>query len=52
MLTSHTHNHSPTGTALTEEIRLYAEDLKVVSVFKPSTDTAKFAERVTENVLA
>lgn len=51
MLTSQTHNHSPIGKPLTEEIALYAEDLKVVGVLKPSTDTARFANRVTEDVL-
>ena len=28
------------------------KDLKAVGVFKSSTDTAKFADRITENVLA
>jgi NitT/TauT family transport system substrate-binding protein len=31
---------------LKQELKAYADDLKLVSVFKPSTDTAKFAERI------
>jgi NitT/TauT family transport system substrate-binding protein len=46
MVRYHTHHHHPTGTVLKQELKAYADDLKVVSVFKPSTDTAKFAERI------
>ena len=42
----HTHHHHPTGSVLKRELKAYADDLKVVSVFKPSTDTNKFAERI------
>lgn len=31
---------------LKRELKGYADDLKTVSVFKPSTDTAKFAEKI------
>ncbi|MFG1478001.1 ABC transporter substrate-binding protein [Xanthobacter sp. V4C-4] len=52
MLRSHTHNHSPVGSALKEEIALYAEELKVVQVFKPSTNSQRFAEKVYADVLS
>jgi NitT/TauT family transport system substrate-binding protein len=42
----HTHRHHPVGEMLKRELKAYADDLKTVSVFKPSTDTAKFAERI------
>lgn len=42
----HTHHHHPVGAALKAELKAYAEDLKTVSVFKPSTDTTRFAERI------
>lgn len=47
----HTHHHHPAGDQLKRELKGYADDLKLVSVFKPSTDTAKFAERIYANVL-
>ena len=42
----HTHHHHPVGDVLKRELKGYADDLKAVSVFKPSTDTAKFAEKI------
>jgi NitT/TauT family transport system substrate-binding protein len=42
----HTHHHHPVGDVLKRELKGYADDLKTVSVFKQSTDTAKFAERI------
>src|ERR1700712_4289444 len=39
-------DHHPVGEVLKRELQGYAEDLKKVAVFKPSTDTAKFAERI------
>ena len=47
----HTHHHHPTGVALKKELALYAEELKLVSIFKPSTDPQKFAERIYADVL-
>ncbi|MGY4309588.1 NitT/TauT family transport system substrate-binding protein [Bradyrhizobium sp. USDA 4369] len=46
MVRYHTHHHHRHGPALKQELKAYADDLKVVSVFKPSTDTNKFAERI------
>lgn len=46
MIRYHTHHHHPVGEVLKQELKAYADDLKSVSVFKPSTDTAKFAERI------
>ncbi|KWV51817.1 ABC transporter substrate-binding protein [Bradyrhizobium macuxiense] len=46
MVRYHTHRHHPTGEALKRELKDYADDLKTVQVFKQSTDTAKFAERI------
>jgi len=52
MLRSHTHHHHPLGPDLKREVALYAQDLKLASVFKPSTDPAQFADRVCAHVLA
>jgi NitT/TauT family transport system substrate-binding protein len=46
MVRYHTHHHHPVGEVLKRELKSYADDLKAVSVFKPGTDTAKFAERI------
>jgi NitT/TauT family transport system substrate-binding protein len=48
----HTHHHHPMGDDLKKELALYAEELKQVSVFKPSLDTAKYADRVYADVLS
>lgn len=50
MVRYHTHHHHPVGAVLKQELNAYADDLKLVSVFKPSTDTAKFAERICVDV--
>jgi NitT/TauT family transport system substrate-binding protein len=52
MLRSHTHHHHPVDGNLKKEVALYAQELKQASVFKSSTDPAKFAERVCADVLA
>jgi len=52
MLQSQTHQHHPVGTDLKAEIALLADELKLVGVFKPSTDPAKFATKVYADVLA
>ncbi|WP_407178016.1 ABC transporter substrate-binding protein [Bradyrhizobium sp. STM 3562] len=48
----HTHHHHPIGEVLKRELKGYADDLKTVSVFKPSTDTTKFAERIYVDVFS
>jgi NitT/TauT family transport system substrate-binding protein len=48
----HTHHHHPVGEELKKELALYAEELKLVSVFKPTTNTAKYAERIYADVLS
>ena len=50
MVRYHTHHHHPVGEALKAELKLYADDLKKVGVFKPSTDTSKYAERIYADV--
>lgn len=52
MLNSQTHKHHPTGADLKQQIALYADELKLVNVFKPSTNVSKFAERVYADVLS
>ena len=52
MVRYHTHHHHPTGEVLKRELKAYADDLKAISVFKPSTDTVKFAERIYVDVFA
>ena len=44
------HDH-PIGKPLVEQIRLTAEDLKLVKVLESSTDPNEFAERVTVDIL-
>ena len=48
----HTHHHHPVSADLKKELALYADELKLVSVFKPSLDTAKYADRITADVLS
>jgi len=52
MLASHTHHNHPIGTALKQQIVLYANELKQVNVLRRSTDPIKFAERVYVDVLS
>jgi len=52
MLQSHTHHHHPIGGELKKQIALYTDELKLVNVIKPSTDSAKFADRVYADVLS
>ena len=50
MVRYHTHHHHPVGDVLKKELKSYADDLKQVSVFKPGTDTTKFAEKIYADV--
>ena len=52
MVRYHTHHHHPVGEVLKRELKAYADELKSVQVFKQSTDTAKFAERIHVDVFA
>lgn len=52
MIQYHTHHHHPVGEALKRELQAYADELKLVSVFKPGTNTAKFAERIYADTLS
>jgi NitT/TauT family transport system substrate-binding protein len=52
MLRSHTHHHHPTGGALRQEIAAYADELKLVKVIRPATDTQRFADKVFADVLS
>ncbi|MGA2495414.1 MAG: ABC transporter substrate-binding protein [Roseiarcus sp.] len=45
------HNH-PVGQALIDQIRIAAEDLKLVKVLDSTTDPKELAERITVNILA
>ncbi|PWC54642.1 ABC transporter substrate-binding protein [Azospirillum sp. TSO22-1] len=52
MLKSETHNHHPVGGDLKKELALYTDELKLMQIFKPTTDTAKFADKIYADVLA
>ena len=52
MLRTHTHHHHPSGSALRQEIVIYATELKQAGVLKRSTDPEQFATRVCADVLA
>jgi ABC-type nitrate/sulfonate/bicarbonate transport systems, periplasmic components len=51
MLKSHTHGDHPLGDELRRQLVLYVDELKQVNVIKPSTDPAKFVERITVDVV-
>ncbi|WP_424139591.1 ABC transporter substrate-binding protein [Roseomonas chloroacetimidivorans] len=51
MVRDHTHQHHPAGTGLRQEIARYTEELKLVQVIRPNTDSARFSERVFAEVL-
>ena len=52
MLRSHTHGHHPIGADLRQEIALYTEELKGISVIKPATNPDRFAAKVYADVLS
>jgi NitT/TauT family transport system substrate-binding protein len=47
----HTHGNHLLGAELKNQLALYAEELKLVNVLKPSTDIHKFAERIYADVV-
>jgi NitT/TauT family transport system substrate-binding protein len=51
MLRSHTHHHHPVGADLRDQIAAYADDLKLVQVLRPRTDSQRFAAKVYADVL-
>jgi len=52
ILKSHTHGEHPVGQPFKEQLALYINELKLVQVIKPSTDAAKFAEKIYVDVLS
>ena len=52
MLRSHTHGDHPVGADLRQEIALYTEELKTISVIKPGTNPDRFSTKVYANVLS
>jgi len=52
MVRYHTHGHHPYGAALKDEIVKYADELKAVSVFRPTTNSQKFADRIYADVVS
>jgi sulfonate transport system substrate-binding protein len=52
MLRSQAHSHQFIGADLMENLRLYAEELKLVGVFQPDTDTKAFATKIYADVLS
>jgi NitT/TauT family transport system substrate-binding protein len=52
MLRSHTHGHHPIGADLRQEIALYTEELKGISVIKPNTNSDRFSAKVYADVLS
>jgi NitT/TauT family transport system substrate-binding protein len=48
----HTHGHHPLGDELKKELVLYADELKLVNVLKPGTDSEKYATRIYADVLS
>lgn len=47
MLRSHAHNVTPIGNDLRQQLSLYVDELKSVSVIKPHVDSTKFASKIT-----
>jgi NitT/TauT family transport system substrate-binding protein len=52
MLRSHTHGHHPVGADLRQEIALYTEELKAISVIKAGTNSDRFSAKVYADVLS
>ena len=52
MLRSHTHGHHPIGADLRQEIALYTDELKAISVIKPGTNSDRFSAKVYADVLS
>lgn len=50
ILRSHTHDHASTGDALRRDVALFVDELKLINVIRPSTDTAAFSETIVADV--
>lgn len=46
------HHHQTLGSAFRDDIVRYADALKQIGVFRPSLDTSRYAQRVTQDLLA
>lgn len=52
MLNSQDHHHSPVADALKAQLALYTDELKLVNVIKPNTNSQRFAEKIYADVLS
>jgi len=52
ILLEHTHGHHPIGADLKQELALYIDELKGISVIKPGTNTARLTDKVFADVLS
>lgn len=52
LLKTHTHGEHALGNGFRQQLVQYVEELKLISVIKPSTDSVKFAEKITADVVA
>ncbi|PKU24944.1 ABC transporter substrate-binding protein [Telmatospirillum siberiense] len=52
LLKTHTHGEHALGPVLRHQLAQYTDELKLVSVIRPTTDSVKFAEKITEDVLS
>lgn len=51
ILRSHTHDHHSTGDALRKDVALFVDELKIINVIRPNTNTDAFAEKIVANVI-
>lgn len=52
LLKTHTHGEHALGAAFRQQLVQYTEELKLVSVIRSNTDSVKFAEKITADVLS
>jgi NitT/TauT family transport system substrate-binding protein len=52
MLRSHNHHHHPADSDLKAELAAYTDELKLVQVIRPSTNTQRFADKIYADVLS
>jgi len=51
MLDSQDHHHAPVGADLKTQLAAYTDELKLVQVIKPATNSQRFAEKIYADVL-